>query len=194
MRRIFVLSAMALALGMAMPAVAATWQVDAAHSTLAFTNSYQDVRYTGQFKRFTAKIDYDPADLAHAKFDVGVDITSLDTQNSERDHAALGANFFDAAKFPRAHFVTTAFHKGAGGTVVADGTLTLRGISKPVELQVRFAPHGDDATLDVTTQLKRLDFGIGSGQWADTSLIGDRVTVHGHLVMTRAASTQAPSH
>ena len=193
MRRMFVLSGMALAFGMAMPAVAATWQVDAAHSTLAFTNSYQDVRYTGHFKRFTAKIDYDPADLAHAKFDVSVDIASLDTRNAERDHAALGADFFDATKFPKAHFVTTAFHKAADGKVVADGTLTLRGVSKPVVLDVVFTPHGNTATLDVTAQLKRLDFGVGTGEWADPSLIGDGVSVHGHLVLTRAASTQTPS-
>jgi polyisoprenoid-binding protein YceI len=178
----------------AAPALAATWQVDAAHSTLEFTNSYQNVQYTGQFKRFNAKIDYDPADLAHAKFDVTVDITSLDTQNAERDHTALGVDFFDTAKFPRAHFVTTAFHTEADGKVVADGTLTLRGVSKPVELQVQFAPHGNTAKLDVTAQLKRLDFGIGTGQWADPSLIGDGVTVHGHLALTRAASAQTPSH
>jgi polyisoprenoid-binding protein YceI len=184
------LAALVVAFGwlVAAPSLAATWQVDAAPSTLKFTNSYQNVQYTGQFKRFTAKIDYDPANLAHAKFDVSVDITSLDTRNAERDHAALGADFFDTAEFPKAHFVTNAFHKGADGKVVADGTLTLRGVSKPVELQVQFAPRGNAATLDVTARLMRLDFGIGTGQWADQSLIGDGVTVHGHLVLTRAAS------
>lgn len=99
----------------AAPALAHTWQVDPAHSTLTFTNSYQNVRYTGQFRRFTAAIDYDPSDLAHAKFDVTVDIISLDTHNSERDQAASGADFLDTAKFPRAHFVTTGFRKASNG-------------------------------------------------------------------------------
>ena len=165
----------------AAPALAQTWQVDAAHSSLSFTNTYQSVAYTGQFHRFTAKVDYDPADLAHAKFDVDVDIASLDTQNGERDHTALGADFFDAQKFPKAHFVTTSFRKAADGKVVADGTLTLRGISKPVTLAVLFKPNGNSATLDVTAQVKRLDFGIGAGQWADPSMIGDGVAVHGRL-------------
>ena len=173
---------LAALLGFAAPALANPWQVDAAHSTLMFTNTYQNVAYTGQFRRFTAKIDYDPNDLAHAKFDVTVDITSLDTQNAERDHTALGADFFDAPKFPRAHFVTTSFRK-ADGKVLADGTLTLRGISKPVVLEVRFSAQGGTATLDVTARLKRLDFGIGTGQWADPSMIGDDVTVQGHLVL-----------
>ncbi|HET9819226.1 MAG TPA: YceI family protein [Rhodanobacteraceae bacterium] len=169
------------------PALAQTWQVDAAHSKLTFTNSYQDVRYTGQFSRFTAAIDYDPADLAHAKFDVTVDITSLDTQNAERDQAALGAAFFETTKFPRAHFVTTGFRKTPNGEVLADGTLTLRGITKPVTLVVKFVPHGDTATLDVTAQLKRLDFGVGTGEWSDTSMIGNGVTVHGHLLLRSAS-------
>jgi len=173
----------AMLLGWATAALAQTWQVDATHSALTFTNTYQNVEYTGQFHRFDAEIVYDPNDLAHAKFDVSVDIASLDTQNSERDHTALGADFFDTAKFPKAHFVTTAFRKTADGRVVADGVLTLRGVSKPVALTVRFKPDGDTATLDVTAQLKRLDFGIGTGQWADPSMIGDGVTVRGHLLL-----------
>jgi polyisoprenoid-binding protein YceI len=172
----------ALAL-VAAPALARAWQVDSAHSTLTFTNTYQAVAYTGQFRTFTASIDYDPADLAKAKFDVSVDITSLDTQNSERDSTALGADFFDAAKFPKARFVTTAFRQAANGDVTAAGVLTLRGVSKPVVLTVEFVPHGDAATLDVTAHVKRLDFGIGSGQWSDPAMIGADVAVHGHLTL-----------
>ncbi|HLI17829.1 MAG TPA: YceI family protein [Rhodanobacteraceae bacterium] len=170
-------------LAVAAPALAQTWQIDAAHSTLTFTNTYQNVEYTGQFRRFTANIAYDPSDIARAKFDVKVDISSLDTRNSERDHAALGPAFFDTAKFPDAYFATTRFRKTADGKVVADGELKLRGVTRPVVLEVQFVPHGDTATLDVTAQLKRLDFGIGTGQWADPSMIGDGVTVHGHLLL-----------
>jgi polyisoprenoid-binding protein YceI len=176
----------ALLLGCAAPALAQTWQVDAAHSTLGFTNTYQNVEYTGQFHRFDAKIVYDPNDLAQAKFDVSVDIASLDTRNSERDHTALDADFFDASKFPRAHFATTGFRKAVDGTVVADGELTLRGVAKPVALAVTFTPHGDTATLDVTAQVNRLDFGIGAGQWADPSMIGNGLTVHGHMLLSKA--------
>ncbi len=176
-------SVIAILAALALPAMAKSWQVDPAHSALTFTNTYQEVEYTGQFRHFDAAIDYDPNDLAHAKFDVTIDIASLDTQNSERDHAALGADFFDTAKFPKAHFVTTAFHKAADGKVVADGVLTLRGVSKPVALTVPFKPNGATATLDVTAQVKRLDFGIGTGQWADPSMIGDGVAVHGHLLL-----------
>lgn len=169
----------------AAPVLAQTWEVDAARSTLTFTNDYQGTPYTGQFRRFKAVIDYDPDDLAHAKFDVAVDITSLDTQNSERDQAALGTDFFDTAEFPEARFVTRAFRKAADGKVIAEGVLTLRGVSKPVALTVSFKPDGNAATLDVAAQLKRLDFGIGAGEWADPSMISDGVAVHGHLRLQR---------
>ena len=174
---------LALALAFAAPALAKTWQVDAAHSALTFTNTYENVRYSGQFMRYTATIDYDPDDLAHAKFDVTIDIASLDTRNDERDQAALGTDFFDAAKFPQAHFVTTSFRKAADDKVVAEGVLTLRGVSKPVALTVSFKPHGNTATLDVTALVQRLAFGIGSGQWADPAMIGDAVSVRAHLLL-----------
>jgi polyisoprenoid-binding protein YceI len=179
-------SLIAILATLASPAMAKSWQTDSAHSTLTFTNTYQDVEYTGQFRRFDAKIAYDPGDLARAKFDVSVDVASLDTQNGERDHAALGAEFFDAAKFPRAYFVTTDFRRAADGKVIADGELKLRGVTKPVALAVTFTQGGDTATLDVTAQVRRLDFGIGAGQWADPSMIGDSVTVRGHLLLRKA--------
>ncbi len=165
-------------------ASARAWKVDPAHSALTFTATYQGEKFQGRFKRFDARIVYDPADPAHARFDVTIDIASVDTANTERDQALVAGDFFDTAKFPRAHFVTTRFRKGANGQVLADGTLSLRGVSKPVTLTVKFLQAGDGATLDVDTLLKRLDFAIGGGDWADTSMIGNDVAVHGHLALT----------
>ncbi|MCE5231968.1 MAG: YceI family protein [Mizugakiibacter sp.] len=174
------------ALAFALPAAARDWNVDAARSSLGFVGTYQGEAFDGTFKRFTARIAYDPADLAHARFDVTVDLASAGTQNAERDQMLPGADFFDVAKFPAAHFVSSAFRRAADGGVLADGTLTLRGVSKPVTLTVKFAPAGGGATLDVATTLKRLDYGIGGGDWADTSVIADAVTVKSHLVLTPA--------
>jgi polyisoprenoid-binding protein YceI len=158
------------------------WQVDAAKSSLAFKCSYAGEGFDGKFGKFTAQITYDEADLASAKFDVSVDLASADTQNSDRDEALAGADFFDSAKSPPAHFVTQAFAKAADGGVEAKGTLTIRGKSSPVTLKVHFATSGNGATLDVDTTLKRLDFGLGvSSDWND---IGKDVPVHGHLLLT----------
>ncbi len=162
-------------------AVAKDWQVDAAQSTLGFRGDYQGEAFDGVSKRFEAKISYDDADLATAKFDVGVDLSSVDTQSSERDETLASSDFFDTGNHPKAHFVTQSFAKAADGSVTAQGTLTLHGVSKPVTLKVKFAPTAGGATLDVDTTLDRLDFNLGSSSdWAD---VGKAVTVHGHLVL-----------
>jgi polyisoprenoid-binding protein YceI len=162
--------------------LARDWQVDIAKSNLTFTGTYQGGQFTGNFGRFDATISYDEADLAKAKFDVKVDVSSVDTQSSERDDTLRTADFFDAAKFPQAHFVTTGFEHGADGGVLAYGTLTIRERSKPVTLKVKFAASAQSATLDVEAKLNRLDFDLGaSNDWAD---IGKDVSVHGHLVLT----------
>ena len=158
------------------------WQVDAAKSSLTFKGTYQSGPFTGKFGKFEAAISYDEADLAKAKFDVKVDVTSVDTQSGERDDTLRTADFFNAAKFPQARFVTTGFERGADGAVVAHGTLTIREQSKPVTLKVRFAVSAQGTTLDVDTTLNRLDFGLGtSSDWAD---ISKDIGVHGHLLLT----------
>ena len=162
--------------------LARDWQVDAARSKLTFTGAYQGGPFTGKFGKFDAKVSYDEADLAKAKFDVKVDVTSVDTQSSERDDTLRTADFFDTAKFPQAHFVTTGLERGADGGVLAKGTLTIRDQTKPVTLKVKFAASAEGTTLDVDTTLNRLDFGLGtSSDWAD---LGKDVGVHGHLLLS----------
>jgi len=160
--------------------LARDWQVDMAKSTLTFSGTYQGGPFAGKFRKFDAAISYDEADLSKSKFDVKIDVTSVDTQSSERDDTLRTADFFDTAKFPQAHFVTSSFERDADG-VLAKGTLTIRETSKPVTLNVKFATSAEGTTLDVDTKLNRLDFGLGtSNDWAD---IGKDIGVHGHLLL-----------
>ncbi|EIM01496.1 polyisoprenoid-binding protein [Rhodanobacter thiooxydans] len=171
-----------LLLALALPGlVAATdYTVQPASSTLGFSNTFQGESFNGHFGQWTAAISYDPANLAASKFDVEVTLASVKTGDSDRDGALPGTDFFDVAKFPKAHFVTTGFRQ-SGGKVIADGTLTLRGVTKPVSLDVTFKPQGSGATLDVAGTVKRLDFNVGTGDYADTSVIGGEVKVTAHL-------------
>ncbi|HVV96554.1 MAG TPA: YceI family protein [Rhodanobacteraceae bacterium] len=163
-------------------AFARDWQVDAAKSTLTFKGTYQSESFDGNFRKFAATITYDAVDLSKSKFDVTVDLASVDTGSGERDETLATADFFDTAKTPKAHFVTESFAKAADGSVEAKGSLTIRNATKPVTLKVKFAESGNAATLDVDTTLKRADFGLGNGSdWAD---VGPDVPVHGHLVLT----------
>jgi polyisoprenoid-binding protein YceI len=173
---------LAILLALALPGIAAAtdYTVQPASSTLGFSNTFQGESFDGRFGQWTAAISYDAANLASSKFDVEVDLASVKTGDSDRDSALPGSGFFDVAKFPKAHFVTTGFRQ-VGGKVIADGTLTLHGISKPVSLDVTFKPQASGATLDVAGTVKRLDFGVGTGEYADTSVIGGDVKVTAHL-------------
>jgi polyisoprenoid-binding protein YceI len=173
-----------LLLALALPGLAgaADYTVQPAGSKLGFTGSFQGASFDGTFGQWTAAISYDAAKLATSKFDVEVDLASVKTGDKDRDGALPGTDFFNVAKFPKAHFVTTGFRQN-GAQVIADGNLTLRGVTKPVSLNVTFKPAGAGATLDVAGTIKRLDFGVGSGDYADTSVIGGDVKVNAHLVL-----------
>jgi polyisoprenoid-binding protein YceI len=173
-----------LLLALALPALAsaADYAVQPAASKLGFTGSFQGQSFDGTFGKWTAAISYDAAKLTTSKFDVQVDLTSAKTGDNDRDGALPGPDFFNAAKFPQAHFVTTGFRQN-GAQVMADGNLTLRGVTKPVSLTIAFKPQGTGATLDVSGSVKRLDFGVGGGDYADTSVIGADVKINAHLVL-----------
>lgn len=171
-----------LLFALALPCVAAAtdYTVRPELSQLGFSGTYQGAAFSGNFGQWTATISYDPANLGSSKFDVTVTLASAKTGDHDQESALPGADFFNVAKSPTAHFVTTGFHQN-GTQVIADGQLTLRGVTKPLSLTVSFRSQGSSAVMDVAGTLKRLDFGVGSGDYADTSVIGADVKVIAHL-------------
>ena len=171
-----------LLLALVLPGVATAtdYTVQPAASQVGFSAVFQGESFDGHFGQWTAAINYDPANLAASKFNVTVTLASVKTGDSDRDSALPGKAFFDITQFPEAHFVSTGFHRN-GEQVIADGTLTLRGVAKPVSLDIAFKPQAGGAALDVAGTVKRLDFGVGSGDYADTSVIGADVKISAHL-------------
>jgi len=174
------LSVLALALALPLAASAADYKVGPG-STLGFSGKFQGQQFDGTFGKFDAAISYDAANLAASRFDVTVDTSTAKTGDGDRDNALPGSDFFDTKKFATAHYVTTGFSKDAKGDIIANGNLTLHGVTKPVALKVVFSPNAGGARLSVTGTLKRLDFGVGSGEYKDTSTIADEVLVNGSL-------------
>ena len=160
-------------------ALAADYQVEKG-STLNFSGSFQGEKFDGRFRDFEAQIRYDSTNIESSRFDVIVNLASVSTDDKDRDDALPGADFFNVGKFPNAHFVTRQFKKD-GDKITAEGTLTMKGVSKPVNLDVVFASRDAGATLDVSGKVQRLDFGIGSGDYADTATIGDEIQIKAHL-------------
>jgi len=176
--------AIALLLSLALPAAAADY-VQAPGSSLAFAGKYQGDVFTGRFPGFSTRMRFDPAQLANASLDVTIPLATSTTGNADYDENLRGADFFDAAKFPQAHYTATHFRSLGGNQYAADGTLSLHGASKPVTLTFTWTP-GAQPVLTGKATVKRLDFGIGGGDFADTGLIPDGIAVSTKVVFQPA--------
>lgn len=175
----------ALLLMLATSAQAGDWRMLPEQSSLRFIGDGQGERFEGRFGRFEAGIRFDPDALAHARFDVRIDLASADTDNEERDEVLLGPEFFAVERFPRARFVAEEFRALGDGHYQARGRLDLRGVARPVALEFRWH-SGDPAILEGRATLRRLEFGVGAGDWADTGMIADEVVVETRLTLRRA--------
>lgn len=151
-------------------------------STLGFQGAYQGEAFTGQFGKFTPVIRFDPAQLAQSRFDVRIELGSATTRNPDYDGELLGAGFLDSAGTPQARYQATKFRALGGNRFVADGQLTLRGITKPVALAFTWTP-GARPVLEGDATVPRLVFNVGAGEWADVELIPDGIRVSTRLVL-----------
>lgn len=176
-RSIFLAAALALSFG----AHAGDWQADPAASSLKFSGSAEGESFVGAFKTFTPAIAFDPADLASARFEVDISLASADSGSAERDETLRGGDFFSVARFPNATYTASAFRDLGGGRFAADGTLSLRGVEKPVTLEFTWSQEGATATLDGTASVNRIDFNVGGDDWADASTIVHEIGVTTHL-------------
>ena len=170
-----------MGLFLASVASAADWKMQAG-STLGFSTSYQGEVFQGRFGKFTPQIRFDPAKLAQSRFDVVIALGSANTSNDERDEMLQGEGFFNSGKWAQARYSATKFRALGGNRYAADGSLSLRGVSKPVTLTFTWTP-GAKPVLAGEAQLTRLDFGVGDGDWADTGLIPNEVKVTTRLVL-----------
>jgi polyisoprenoid-binding protein YceI len=173
----------------ALPA-AATDYVQAPGSSLTFGGTYQDEPFSGRFPGFATKLSFDPKHLAAAKLDVAIPIGKATTGNEEFDAEMLGSAGFHSAKFPQARYVATKFRALGGNRYAADGMLSLHGVTRPVTLVFTWTP-GAKPVLSGKASVKRLEFGIGGGEWADTELLPDAIAVSTKVVFVPAKAPAA---
>lgn len=164
------------------PARAASYAADAAHSRLEFTGIQADAPFKAVFHKFTASIDFAPEALPSSRFDVLIDLASVDSGDKDRDDTMRGRDVFDVAHNPTAHYVTRSITKTPTG-YAAIGSLTLHGVTKDVPIAFTFASTGAGARLAGTAKLMRLDFGVGQGDWKNTEWVKNEVNVTFNLVL-----------
>jgi polyisoprenoid-binding protein YceI len=145
-------------------------------SRLEFTGVQAGAPFKAVFHQFTASVDLDPAAPATARIEVTIDMNSVDSGDKDRDGTTRGADIFDVAHFPTAHYLTRSVTRTATG-FSAIGALTLRGVTKDVPIEFKFVPGAAGASLNGTAGLKRLDFGVGRGDWKNTDWVADEVKI-----------------
>ncbi|HEX2667820.1 MAG TPA: YceI family protein [Gammaproteobacteria bacterium] len=153
------------------------WKPVPSPKSLVFSASQAGAPFPGEFKSYTASLCLDPKDAARNRLEVQVDVGSVDTGLPEMDDALKGEDFFDQPRWPQAKFISDSLKQVSPGRYSVTGKLTVRGVTKPVTVPFSFAPAADgkQARLEAKLTLKRLDYGIGQGEWGDTQWVGDPV-------------------
>jgi polyisoprenoid-binding protein YceI len=192
--RIVLLAALGLAgAGPAAAGPADPWVIDGANSKLAFETRQMGVPVKGTFGKFGGTIVLDPANLAGAKVDITVEVGSGATGTKDVDEAMTGPDLLAARKFPAARFVADKVSADGEGKYRAEGKLTIRDVSKDIALPFTLAIADDPAkagqlraTAKGRIDIRRLDYGVGQGDWKATDAVPNEVAIILEVVATRA--------
>jgi len=182
-----VLSSVA-AISMATDAVAAPLKVDPAKSTVNAVFKQLNVPVEAKFKKFTAQIDFDSAKPDSAKASIDIDIASFDLGEAEYNAEVQKKDWFNAAQFPKASFVSSTIKASpgapAGSKYDVTGKLTIKGKSVDVHFPLSVKKEGNAQVFDGVVPIKRLAFNVGEGEWKDTGMVADEVVIKVHVVTT----------
>jgi polyisoprenoid-binding protein YceI len=167
-----------------------TYSLDATKSTLEFAFVQAGGQNKGRFPKLAVNFSFADDNLAASHLEVTVDVAALDTADQDRDDTLRGADLFDVATFPQARFAATQITKTAASAYEASGSLVLRGVTHALRLPItlRSATEQGRRVLYMTgkTLIKRLDFGVGQGEWKSTEGVDNEVNVTFNLRLVAA--------
>lgn len=179
-RRRFALAALSIAI--ALPALASALKVDPAKSNIGIVFKQLNVPVDAKFKKFNAVIDYNAAKPETSKATVDIDVSSFDLGDPEYNQEVLKKDWFNAAQFPKASFVSTSMKPGTGGRLDVNGKLTIKGKSMDASFPLTIKKDGNGQVFEGSLPIKRLAFNIGEGEWKDTGTVADEVVIKFHVV------------
>lgn len=171
------------------------YTIDPAHTSVGFDVGHFGLsRVQGRFNKLSGSLQIDAKDLTKSSVKVVIEAASIDTNVAPRDNHLRSADFFEVEKYPEIRFESTRI-KRKGNGYVADGNLTMKGVSKPVSIEFRqYGPIKDPwgaTRIGVVAEpltLRRTDFGINY----DTSTVSDDVVVRLSLEATEKRAERTP--
>ena len=162
-------------------------QVMAAQSEIGFVSKQMGVPVEGKFKQWTAQINFDPKKPDGGKVAFTIQTGSAAFGSPETDAEVPKATWFNVAKFPQASFASSGIKALGGGKFEVRGKLNIKGATQDAVVPVTVTQAGAASTATGSFVIKRLDFKIGEGEWADTSMVANDVTVKFKLALTGMA-------
>jgi polyisoprenoid-binding protein YceI len=174
-----------LAFCLALPGIAAVLKTDTAKSSVNIVFKQMNVPVSAKFTTFNADIDFNDAKPETSKVTVTIDIASFDLGDPEYNKEILKKEWFNAAQFPKATFVSSAIKPGANGKLDVIGKLSIKGKSADVSFPLSLKKEGTSRIFEGALPIKRLTFNIGEGEWKDTGMVADEVVIKFHVVTTQ---------
>lgn len=154
------------------------WKIVPNESKLMFTATQNNAPVSGEFKKFTAEINFDPDQLNANNVKVVIDTGSISDPYNQLADTLRGEDWFSVKKFPQAVFTSNSFKKTGDKTYQSIGNLTIRDKTLPVTLNFTQEEYTNNkARIKGSTTIKRTAFGVGQGEWADTKAIKDEVQI-----------------
>jgi polyisoprenoid-binding protein YceI len=171
------LSLAALLAGATLLADAAPLRTDVAHSSVSATFKQMNVPVESNFKRFSAQIDYDAAHPEQASARVDIDTASFDMGSPEYNKEVAKKDWFNAAQYPKASFVSSSIKPAGAGKLAVSGKLTIKGRTQDVSFPLSVKAQGAQQVFEGQLPIRRLAFNIGEGEWKDTGMVADEVVI-----------------
>ena len=157
-------------------------------SRVDFAYKQMNVPMDGEFKRFSGQISFDPAKPTLAKTALHIHLASIDTGTTEGDEEVAGRLWFNTAQYPVARFVSTSVKPLGNNRFQVTGKMSIKGRTREVSTLATFRQQGANGVFEGSFVLKRADFGIGEGMWADFGTVANEVQIKFRLVAMSAAT------
>ena len=162
-------------------------QVLPAQSEIGFVSKQMGVPVEGKFKQWTAAISFDPKKPEAGKVGFTIQTGSASFGSAETDAEVPKAAWFNVARFAQASFQSSSIKALGGGKFEVRGALLIKGATHEVVVPVAVTQSGAASTATGSFTIKRLDFKVGDGEWADTSMVANDVTVKFKLSLSGMA-------
>ena len=160
------------------------WEIDYSASYIKFTADQAGAPFDGVWEQWQAVMQFDAQQLGNSAFNVTIDTTQVNSQDQERDGYIVGEDFFDTAVFKTATFTATEFESQSDTEFTSNALLSIKGLSKAVLFTFSVNYQGDSVELIGRAKLDRLAWNVGTGDWTDTSWVGQDVMVNVKVVAT----------